>query len=44
MAARLKGQPIDYYVLGEGSVVVQSLLGLMSDAPHPNRQAAGRGA
>ena len=36
MAARLKGQPIDYYVLGEGSVVVQSLLGLMSDAPHPN--------
>ena len=36
MAARLKGQPIDYYVLGEGSVVVQSQLGLMSDAPHPN--------
>jgi iron(III) transport system substrate-binding protein len=39
MAARIKGQPIDYYVLTEGSVVVQSLLGLMSDAPHPN---AGR--
>jgi iron(III) transport system substrate-binding protein len=36
MTARLKGQPIDYYVLAEGSVVVQSLLGLMSDAPHPN--------
>jgi iron(III) transport system substrate-binding protein len=39
MAARIKGQPIDYYVLTEGSVMVQSLLGLMSDAPHPN---AGR--
>ena len=36
MTARLKGQPIDYYVLSEGSVVVQSMLGLMSDAPHPN--------
>jgi len=36
MTARLKGQPIDYYVLREGSVVVQSLLGLMSEAPHPN--------
>jgi iron(III) transport system substrate-binding protein len=36
MTARLKGQPIDYYVLAEGSVVVQSLLGLMSEAPHPN--------
>jgi iron(III) transport system substrate-binding protein len=36
MTARMKGQPIDYYVLREGSVVVQSLLGLMSDAPHPN--------
>src|SRR5258708_4966473 len=36
MTARIKGQPIDYYVLSEGSVVVQSLLGLMSDAPHPN--------
>ena len=36
MTARIKGQPIDYYVLTEGSVVVQSLLGLMSDAPHPN--------
>ena len=36
MTARLRGQPIDYYVLDEGSVVVQSLLGLMSDAPHPN--------
>ena len=36
MTARLKGQPIDYYVLSEGSVVVQSMLGLMSGAPHPN--------
>jgi iron(III) transport system substrate-binding protein len=36
MTARIKGQPIDYYVLGEGAVVVQSLLGLMRDAPHPN--------
>ncbi|HEV3372241.1 MAG TPA: extracellular solute-binding protein [Xanthobacteraceae bacterium] len=36
MTARLKGQPIDYYVLDEGSVVVQSMLGLMRDAPHPN--------
>ena len=36
MTARLKGQPIDYYVLSEGSVVVQSMLGLMRDAPHPN--------
>jgi iron(III) transport system substrate-binding protein len=36
MTARIKGQPIDYYVLSEGAVVVQSLLGLMSDAPHPN--------
>jgi len=36
MTARLKGQPIDYYVLREGSVVVQSLLGIMNDAPHPN--------
>ncbi len=36
MTARIKGQPIDYYVLREGSVVVQSMLGLMSEAPHPN--------
>jgi iron(III) transport system substrate-binding protein len=36
MTARLKGQPIGYYVLSEGSVVVQSMLGLMRDAPHPN--------
>jgi iron(III) transport system substrate-binding protein len=36
MTGRMKGQPIDYYVLREGSVVVRSLLGLMSDAPHPN--------
>jgi iron(III) transport system substrate-binding protein len=36
MTARMKGQPIDYYVLREGSVVVRSLLGIMSDAPHPN--------
>ena len=36
MTARIKGQPIDYYVLREGAVVVQSLLGLMSEAPHPN--------
>jgi iron(III) transport system substrate-binding protein len=36
MTARMKGQPIDYYVLAEGSVVVQSLAGIMSDAPHPN--------
>jgi iron(III) transport system substrate-binding protein len=36
MTARLKGQPIDYYVLREGSVVVQSMLGLMRDAPRPN--------
>jgi iron(III) transport system substrate-binding protein len=36
MTARMKSQPIDFYVLREGAVVVQSLLGLMSDAPHPN--------
>jgi iron(III) transport system substrate-binding protein len=36
MTARLKGQAIDYYVLREGAVVVQSMLGIMSDAPHPN--------
>ena len=36
MTERMKGQPIDYYVLREGSVVVQSMLGLMSEAPHPN--------
>lgn len=36
MTARMKGQPIDYYVLSEGSIVVQSLAGIMSDAPHPN--------
>jgi iron(III) transport system substrate-binding protein len=36
MTARMKGQPIDYYVLNEGCVVVQSLAGIMSDAPHPN--------
>ena len=36
MTARMKGQPIDYYVLTEGSVVVQSLAGIMRDAPHPN--------
>jgi iron(III) transport system substrate-binding protein len=36
MTARMKGQPIDYYVLAEGSVVVQSLAGIMSDPPHPN--------
>lgn len=35
MAARLKGQPIDYYVLSEGAVV-QSRLGIMADGPHPN--------
>jgi iron(III) transport system substrate-binding protein len=36
MTARMKGQPIDYYVLSEGAVEVQSLLGIMSDGPHPN--------
>jgi iron(III) transport system substrate-binding protein len=36
MTARMKGQPIDFYVLTEGSVVVQSLAGIMRDAPHPS--------
>ncbi len=36
VTSRLKGQPIDFFVLKEGSVVVNSILGLMSKAPHPN--------
>jgi iron(III) transport system substrate-binding protein len=36
MSAKKKGQPIDYYVLKEGSVVVQSAMGVMAGAPHPN--------
>jgi iron(III) transport system substrate-binding protein len=36
MSAKKKGQPIDYYVLKEGSVAVQSAMGIMAGAPHPN--------
>jgi iron(III) transport system substrate-binding protein len=36
MTAKAKGQPIDYYVLKEGSVIIHSAMGIMEGAPHPN--------
>ncbi|HTH96475.1 MAG TPA: extracellular solute-binding protein [Stellaceae bacterium] len=34
--AKHKGQPIDSFVLKEGSIVVLSSMGIMAKAPHPN--------
>jgi iron(III) transport system substrate-binding protein len=36
VAAREKGQPIDFYVLEEGSVEVEQLVGVFKGSPHPN--------
>jgi iron(III) transport system substrate-binding protein len=36
VAAREKGQPIDFYVLEEGSVEVEQLVGVFKGSPNPN--------
>lgn len=36
VAAREKGQPIDFYVLDEGSIEVEQLVGVFKGSPNPN--------
>lgn len=36
VAAREKGQPIEFYVLDEGAVEVEQLVGVFKDSPNPN--------
>jgi iron(III) transport system substrate-binding protein len=36
MSAKAKGQPIDMHVLQEGAIIIESAMGIMANAPHPN--------